>query len=135
MVKTILLVDSDTAFVDQVNKKLLASGYRVLTARNQVEAERIMETSVPDLMVTEVMLERMDAGFGLAWKVKKAHPEMPVIIASAVTWKTGLDFGIDTAEQRSWINCDYFLNKPIRPEQLESVINQCLPTGEKRAAH
>lgn len=135
MVKTILVVDSDNGFVDQVRQKLLASGYRVLTARNQAEAERIMETTVPDLMVTEVMLERPDAGFGLAWETKKKHPDMPVIIASGVTWKTGLDFGLDTAEQRSWIKADYFLNKPIRPEQIESVIAQCLPVGEKKTAH
>lgn len=135
MVKTILVVDGDNAFVDQVRQKLLASGYRVLTARNQAEAEKIFESSTPDLMVTEVMLERPDAGFGLAWETKKKFPNMPVIIASAVTWKTGLDFGLDTAEQRSWIKADYFLDKPIRPEQLESVIQQCLPVGEKKAVH
>ncbi len=126
MVKTILLADKDTLFVEQIRQKFLASGFRVLCARSQAEAERILDSTRPDVMVTEVTLERQDGGFCLAWKAKKKYPDLPVIIASAVTWHTGLYFSLSTPEDRMWIKADYFLTKPTRPEELEAIIRQCL---------
>ncbi len=126
MVKTILLVDRDTLFVEQIRQKFLAAGFKVLCARSEVEAERILESTRPDVMVTEVLLERQDAGFCLAWKAKRTYPDLPVIIASSVTWHTGLYFSLSTPEDRMWIKADYFLDKPTRPEELESTIRQCL---------
>lgn len=126
MVKTILLVDKDPLFVEQIRQKFLASGFRVLCARTQAEAQRILDSTKPDVMVTEVILERQDAGFCLAWSAKKKYPKMPVIIVSAVTWHTGLYFSLSTPEDHQWIKADYFLDKPIRAEELESTIQHCL---------
>ncbi len=126
MVKTILLVDKDTLFVEQIRQKFLASGFRVLCARTQAEAERILATTEPDVLVTEVTLERQDGGFCLAWKAKKRYPGLPIIIVSSVTWHTGLYFNLSTPEDRLWIKADYFLDKPTRPEELEAVIQHCL---------
>ena len=50
----------------------------------------------------------------------------PVIIASAVTAETGLSFGVETAQDRSWIKADTFIEKGIRPDQLEREINKLL---------
>ena len=122
MAKTILIVDQDILFVEPIRQKLLGMGYKVLTARSQAEAERIIEASRPDLMITEIMLEHLDSGFCLAWKVKSKYSNVPVIIVSAVTWHTGLYFNLSTPEDRNWIKADVFLNKPIRLEELESVI-------------
>ncbi len=126
MAKTILIVDQDMLFVEPIRQKLITAGYKVLTARSQAEAERIIESTRPDLMITEVMLEHMDSGFCLAWKAKNKYPNLPVIMVSAVTWHTGLYFGISTPEDRLWIKGDVFLNKPIRTEELDSAIVSAL---------
>ncbi len=122
MAKTILLVDKDTLFVEQMRQRFLSLGYRILVARSQAEAERILESTRPDVVVTEVILERQDAGFCLAWEVKNRYPDVPVIIVSSVTWHTGMYFSMSTPEDRNWIKADYFIDKPIRSEELESVI-------------
>lgn len=126
MVKTILLVDKDALFIEQVRQYFLTHGFRVLCARTQAEAERILESTRPDVVVTEIMLERQDAGFCLAWKAKKRYPGLPVIIVSSVTWQSGLYFSISSDEDKNWIKADYLLDKPIRVEELESVIHNVL---------
>lgn len=126
MIKTILLVDKDTLFIEQIRQRFLASGYRMLCARTQAEAERILDSTKPDVLVTEIQLERQDSGFCLAWKAKKKYSNLPVIIVSAVTWHTGLYFSLSTPEDKLWIKADYFLDKPTRAEELESAIHECL---------
>lgn len=126
MNRTILLVDKDALFVEEMRRRLIDHGYRVLCARTQAEGERIIDSVRPDLVVTEVLLERPDGGFCLAWHSKKKHPDVPVIMVSAVTWHTGLYFNLSTAEDRNWIKADLFLDKPIRVEELESAIQSML---------
>ena len=126
MAKTILFVDKDILFVEQMRQRFLSAGYRVLSARSQAEAERIIETTRPNVVVSEVLLEHQDGGFCLAWKVKKKYPDVPVIMVSAVTWHTGLYFNLSTPEDRTWIKADVFLDKPIRAEELESVVQSAL---------
>ncbi|MDR1613926.1 MAG: response regulator [Planctomycetota bacterium] len=126
MARTILLVDKEPLFVEQTRQRFLSQGYRVLCARTQAEAERIIASTRPDIVVTEVVLDRQDGGFCLAWEVKKRYPDVPVVIVSSVTWHTGLYFNLSTPEDRNWIKADVFIDKPIRAEELDSAISDCL---------
>jgi len=131
MPQTILLVDKDAAFVDRMRQGLVEAGYRVVCARGAVEAERILDTKRPDMVITEVMLEHPDGGFCLAAHVKRAHPGLPVLMVSEVTWKTGLFFGLSTPEERAWIKADAFIDKPVRFEELEAQVRRWLPVAAK----
>ncbi len=122
MVKTILLVDRDPLFIEQIRQHYLGQGCRVLCARSQAEAERVLASTRPDMMVTEVVLERQDGGFCLAWKARKLYPDLPIAMVSAVTWHTGLYFSLSTPEDKMWIKADAFLDKPIRVEELDAVM-------------
>jgi hypothetical protein len=51
---------------------------------------------------------------------------VPVIIASAVTAETGLNFNIESNADRNWIHADKFLEKGIRTDQLQREINKLL---------
>ncbi|MDR0361743.1 MAG: response regulator [Planctomycetota bacterium] len=133
MARTILLVDNDALFVETTRQRFLSQGYRVLCARTQREAERILASTRPDVVVTEVILERQDAGFCLAWEVKKRYPDVPMIIVSSVTWHTGLYFNLSTPEDRNWIKADVFIDKPIRAEELDSIVSDCLNSKAKTA--
>ena len=132
MAHTILLVDTDRLFLEQTRQRLQGASYRVLCAHSQAEAEMILERSRPDVLSTEVRLERPDAGFGLAWSAKRRYADLPVLIVSNVTWRTGLFFNLSRPEDHAWIRADAFLDKPIRNEELESAIRQAL-AGSIRA--
>jgi len=134
MPHTVLLVDTDQMFVEQTRQRLLDAGYRVLCAQTQAEAEAILSQSKPDAMVSEVLLERPDGGFCLAWSAKQRYPEMAVLLVSSVTWHTGLYFSLSRPEDHSWIKADAFIDKPIRYEELESAIRRFLQTQQRTSA-
>lgn len=126
MLKTIVMVDNDTLFVEQMRQQFIAAEFRVLWAANEAEALRIVEKVRPDVVITEVRLEHQDGGFCLAWQVKKKYPDVPVIIVSSVTWHTGLYFSLSTSGDRAWIKAEAFLDKPIRFEELNAVVKKVL---------
>ena len=124
--KTILIVDDDPDQLFQLKTKIENLGYKTETAESQLEAEKKMEEMKPDLSIFDLMLENEDSGFILSYKSKKKYPEVPVIIASAVTAETGFSFGLESEYQKNWINADLYLDKNIRQDQLQREINKLL---------
>lgn len=120
--KTILLVDDDIDFLTQTKVRLEAENFDVITAESKAEAEEILEDKKADLAIIDIMMEDEDAGFALAYKIKSRDESMPVIITSAVTSETGMEFDAKTDEEKSWIKADTFIPKPIRYEQLFNEI-------------
>ncbi|MDX9906463.1 MAG: response regulator [Bacteroidales bacterium] len=124
--KTILIVDDDIDYLSQMELQVKRLGYDVVTADTQKEGEELIGKRKFDLAIIDLMMENKDSGFILCYKMKQKNPSMPVIIASAVTAETGLSFGVETAADRSWIKADTFIEKGIRPDQLEREINKLL---------
>ena len=81
MVKKILVVDSERQIVRLVGNALRKAGYDVVEAFDGVEALKKVESEKPDMMITEVVLPRMN-GFDVLKRLQ-ADPEtenMPVIM-------------------------------------------------------
>jgi DNA-binding response OmpR family regulator len=125
-IKTILLVDDDEDYLFQTKLNIEQFGFRVITAESQHEAENLLETLKPDLAILDLMMESEDSGFILAFKLKRKYPDVPVIIATAVTVETGMSFGVDTEEDRKWIRADLYIEKGIRADQLNREIVKLL---------
>jgi len=126
MLRTILFVDKDPLFAEQMRQIFLDAGYRVLYARNETEAEDIFSAARPDVMITDVMLTYPDSGFCLAWKLKRKYPEVPVVMVSSVTWHTDLFFNLTSPGSRDWIMADAFMDKPVRTEELVGTVQSVL---------
>ncbi|MDX9770144.1 MAG: response regulator [Tenuifilaceae bacterium] len=124
--KTILLVDDDVDYLFQMKLQLERFGFKVVMAESQKEAEGLMSIIKPDLAIFDLMLESEDSGFILCYKMKKKHPNVPIILATAVSTETGFSFGIGSEDERKWIKADLYLEKGIRPEQLQNEINKLL---------
>lgn len=124
--KNILIVDDDMDYLSQLELQVKGMGYEVKTARDEKEAEEALDQGKPDLAIIDLMMENKDSGFILSYKMKKKFPSMPIIIASAVTSETGLNFGLETEEDKKWIHADKFLEKGIRRDQLEREISKLL---------
>lgn len=126
MKKTILIVDDDMDYLYQMQMKVQGFGFEVVTADGQQEAERIIGTLKPDLAILDLMMENEDSGFILAYKMKRKYPDVPIIIATAVTAETGMTFDVRSEGDRQWIKADLFLDKGIRADQLHREINKLL---------
>lgn len=124
--KNILIVDDDIDYLNQLEIQLNSMGYEVRSANGEKEAESILEDHEPDLAIIDLMMENKDSGFILSYKMKKRYPVLPIIIASAVTSETGLNFSLDTEADKKWIHADKFIEKGIRRDQLEREIKKLL---------
>jgi len=125
MKKTILIVDDDMDYLFQMQLKVQQFGFNTITAESQAEAEKIIETVKPDLAILDLMMESDDSGFILSYKIKKKYPDVPIIIATAVTAETGMSFDVRGDDSR-WIKADLFLDKGIRADQLQREIKKLL---------
>jgi CheY-like chemotaxis protein len=126
--QTILIVDDDPDFLLQTRVQLEAAGYDVLAAESQEAAEELLAATRPDAAVLDLMMENQDAGFALAYRIKKIDEAIPVLLVSGVTSETGLEFDAATEEERSWVKADAFLSKPVRFEQLTRELDRLLQT-------
>ena len=80
----------------------------------------------PNIAIFDLMMENQDSGFILSHKAKKIHPNMPVIIATAVGAETGMLFNVETKSDTNWLGADLILEKGIRPDQLHREICKLL---------
>jgi len=124
--KTILIVDDDEDYLYQMKLIIKNFGFNVVTAESQREAEELLQQVKPDLAIFDLMMENEDSGFILSYKLKKKHPNIPVIIATAVASETGISFGVNSEEERRWIKADLYMEKGIRPDQLHREIVKLL---------
>ncbi|HOA08794.1 MAG: response regulator [Bacteroidales bacterium] len=124
--KTILIVDDDVDYLYQLKFQVEKMGFETVTAESQHEAETLLNTIKPDLAILDLMMESEDSGFILSYKLKRKYPDVPIIIATAVSAETGMTFGINTEEERKWIKADLYLEKGIRPDQLHREIVKLL---------
>jgi len=124
--KTILLVDDDADLLTGLVFQLKRLGFATVTAETQREGERLIDETSPDIAVFDLMLEHLDAGFTLCHRMKRKHPETPVILLTGVTAETGIEFETVTSDERSWVKADAMLAKPIRFEQLQREIERLL---------
>jgi CheY-like chemotaxis protein len=123
---TILVADDDPDYLYQTISNLERSGYRTVAAESQSEAELYISRFRPDLAIFDLMMESDDSGFILCYKIKKKYPDVPVILATAVSHETGLSFSLDSEQERHWIKADRYLEKGIRAEQLDQEIMKLL---------
>ncbi len=117
--KTIMLIDDDVDYLEQMRLILKNQGYNVVSAGSQKEGESLIEDQKPDLAIFDLMLENQDGGFILSYKLKKKYPDVPVIIASAVTAETRIRFHLESKEDKNWIKADNTLKKTYVPINLK----------------
>jgi DNA-binding NtrC family response regulator len=126
--KTVLLVDDDIDQLEILGIYLNNMGFNTIKIDTQKEAENYIKNNKPDLAILDIMMEREDSGFVLAYQLKKAHPDVPVIIVTAVASETGIPFNLENNAGKNWIKADLFLQKNIRQDQLQREINKLLKT-------
>jgi len=123
---TILVADDDPDYLFQTVINLGKAGYKTVAVESQAEAESVISRFKPDLAIFDLMMESDDSGFILCYKIKKKYPEVPVILATAVSRETGMSFSLDSEKEKSWIRADKYLEKGIRAEQLDLEVMKLL---------
>jgi CheY-like chemotaxis protein len=129
---TIYIVDDDGDFLEMERSILEAHGYQVAGFSDPREALSALRTgsagTPPGLLVTDLMMSRLDAGFTLARAVKSEPglAGLPVIIVSAVSSQKGMDFRPRSASDLQAMGADAFFDKPVTPEAFLSKVRELL---------
>jgi len=124
--QTVLIADDDPDFLFQHSTLLQSLGFQVVTAESRAEAiERMKECDV-SLAVVDLMMEESDSGFALCHEIKQHDGAIPIIIVTSASALTGYDFESLTGHQRSWIQADAVMAKPIRFDQLAGAVGRLL---------
>jgi len=116
--KKILIVDDDEDIVDSLTIMLESKGYEVIAARSGEQGMKLVEEQRPDLILLDVMMEKLTTGFHIGYELRK-HPEhksIPIIIISSIGEATGFDIAAE--RETDYIAADEFLEKPVKPEVL-----------------
>jgi DNA-binding response OmpR family regulator len=79
--KTILIIDDDTAVLELFCQFFEQSGFAVQQAENGKTGLIKMRQSQPDLIITDIMMPEMD-GLEIIQEVRAHTPELPVIAIS-----------------------------------------------------
>ncbi len=126
--KNILLVDNDKDFLillkDEIKKCF--QNWKIRMAISRLEANQILNHYSPDIVISEIMLEEIDDGLVLTYDIKKKNSSTLVIILTAVTSKTGIEFDLINPFEKVWIKADAILYKPVRIEQILSKLKRML---------
>jgi CheY-like chemotaxis protein len=84
MSKCILVVDDDRIVVELAKRTLEGKGYEVMTAQDGEEALLVLARKIPDLIMLDVHMPKMD-GYTFIMKKSKdpAIAKIPVIVLTA----------------------------------------------------
>ena len=124
--RKILVVDDDPSFVTAMKPVLDSRGYQVDAAYNKKEATEKIEKFKPDLILLDIMMERLTDGFNLCYKLKHDPElrEIPVIAVSAINKEVGFRFS--PSKDGEYFQADDFVEKPVKPENLLERVEKLL---------
>lgn len=126
----ILLVDDDLDFLEMHKAVLKRNGFEVLTATNGQEGLERVRTDLPDLIILDLMMEKHDSGFYFSKKIKNdpLFKGIPILMVTSVAEVTGHRFSLE--EDGYWMKTDAFVDKPVMPDLLISMVEKLLKKKE-----
>ncbi len=132
MAEKILIVDDDPDILDALTMILESQNYEVITARDGVEGLANFKAEIPDLMILDLLMPKMD-GFSVLKELQdprwSKYKNIPILILTSVReeasrrryeLETGLELGVD----------DY-VEKPMPPEVLIERVGKLIKKKER----
>lgn len=116
--KVILIVEDDPNVGESLRLLFKKKGYELLLASNGKEALHLFRQEIVDLVITDVVMPKMD-GIELLDAVKALRPETEVIVISA-------QGTIEKAVQAMKLGAFDFIEKPINPRVISLLVERAL---------
>jgi two-component system, OmpR family, alkaline phosphatase synthesis response regulator PhoP len=115
----ILVVEDEMSIRHNVEEILELCDYQVLTADNGRTGLELAQKALPDLIISDIMMPKLD-GYGMLEELRKneATATIPVIFLTAKTEKCDLRKGME-------LGADDYITKPFTPDEvLETVASR-----------
>ena len=120
MAHKVLLVEDEEELVRIVETSFRDEGYEVRIAMNAEEALAVLETYVPDIIVSDVRMGRMD-GFQFLQTLRAipARKDIPFVFLTIMDDR-------QSVERAASMGADGYLTKPFDVEDLHEKVKQVL---------
>jgi CheY-like chemotaxis protein len=122
----ILIVDDDPWILRMVSTLLEKRGYGIFTAEDGEEGVLKADQARPDLIITDVMMPRMDG-----WQMVRALRSRPELAFIPVIFLTALG-GEEDRIKGFRLGADDYLAKPFRFEELDLRVQNALKKGKQQ---
>jgi len=116
--KKVLIIDDDMDFREMARIVLESENYQVLDAATGEEGLEMIKSFSPDFILLDVMMEEVDSGCKVAYKIATLDIKTPVIMLSSFADEAKQTF--DTMA----IPVKEYLQKPLNPEKLIAVVKK-----------
>ncbi|MBD1927560.1 response regulator transcription factor [Trichocoleus sp. FACHB-90] len=116
----LLLVDDEPGLREAVKEYLQDSGFKVQVASNATDAWQMLQKNVPDLVISDVMMPKVD-GYQFLKQLREdpRFKSLPVVFLTARGMTSDRILGYQAG-------CDAYLPKPFDPEELEAIVKNLL---------
>lgn len=120
MVKKVLVVDDVPSQLELIASTLQEAGIRVIRANDGEEAISRIRSEVPDLVVLDVVMPRMN-GFEVIRELREQEKtkHLPIVICSTKNTEVDKVWGMD-------LGADAYITKPFDPKQFVSIVERLL---------
>lgn len=118
--KVIQIIDDDPDFLSSLKVTLESAGYEVRAAGSGAEGVKLFMERTPDLVICDIMMEKIDTGIRLVREIRDKNKKVPIYLLSDIGRLTATN--IDIFE----LGCTGTFQKPFDTEELLRVIRQNL---------
>jgi len=115
----ILIIDDDSDILETTGSILAHEGFEIHTADSVERGIELTDKIAPDIILLDIMFpENKTRGFEAARELKVRHPQLPIIVLTAINREYAFDFSQED------IKAEEFLNKPVRTKRLVELIRK-----------
>jgi len=113
----VLYVEDEPDTREQTARMLSLRVGQLVVAKDGLEGLECFRAQVPDLVVTDILMPRLD-GLGMAQQMRLTAPDLPILVTTAFDQTSHLLRAIE-------VGIDHYLVKPIDSDQLEGLLAKC----------
>ncbi|RSK25432.1 response regulator transcription factor [Bhargavaea beijingensis] len=126
MVKRILVVDDERPILTLLEYNLKQAGYEVITAADGEEGLQKAESEIPDLIVLDPMLPKLD-GMDVCRTLRQKGVNTPIIMLTAKSDELEKILGLE-------LGADDYMTKPFSPREVVARVKAVLRRSESSAS-
>lgn len=117
---TVLIVDDSQTLRHMLSELLQKNGITVIEATNGIEAKERIQTSAPDLVITDLIMPQMNGYELCRWiKNEPTTQNIPVLICSTKSEEFDRYWGMKQG-------ADAYITKPFHPPELLKTVRHFL---------
>ena len=122
---TLMIVDDSRTVRKTTARWMAREGYQVILARDGIEAREILLDTVPDVMLVDIEMPRMD-GFDLTRHIRADArlKHVPIIMITSHTAERHRNLAFE-------IGVDHYLGKPCQEKELTRLVAGCVKAGRE----